>query len=161
MGRERKAGNGAGPGGHAKDRHKKTAREVDWSAPAPPGLKAHLDVPLKKSKHKSYYEFVDNKDKKKKLEYEVGCLGSCSDFSISQSFISCCLTPPQVTQDKEPPPGFEFVPIGNPELTTACKELSREQDAMIFIVSVSTTLCLSFDRQAAALLIVSSKLTVP
>lgn len=42
----------------------------------------------------------------------------------------------QITPRKSPPPGFEFVPIGNPELTSACKELSREKDAMIFIVSV-------------------------
>jgi hypothetical protein len=41
----------------------------------------------------------------------------------------------QVTGKKSPPPGFEFVPIGNPELTSACKELSRDKDAMIFIVS--------------------------
>ncbi|TAQ88086.1 hypothetical protein B7494_g3612 [Chlorociboria aeruginascens] len=33
--------------------------------------------------------------------------------------------------------GFQFVPIGDPTLTNACKELSREQDAMIFIVSGS------------------------
>lgn len=42
----------------------------------------------------------------------------------------------QFTENREPPPGFEFVPIGNPTLTTACKELSREQGAMIFIVTV-------------------------
>ena len=30
------------------------------------------------------------------------------------------------------------MPVGNPELTTACKELSREQDAMIFIVTVGS-----------------------
>lgn len=42
----------------------------------------------------------------------------------------------QTTTDRNPPPGFEFVPIGNPELTKACKELSREQEAMIFIVCV-------------------------
>ncbi|CAK7228858.1 hypothetical protein SEUCBS140593_007051 [Sporothrix eucalyptigena] len=64
-----------------------------------------------KSKHHSYYEIVENKDKKKKkLEFEN-------------------------TSRRTPPPGFEFVPVGNPELTTACKELSREQDAMIFVVS--------------------------
>jgi hypothetical protein len=44
--------------------------------------------------------------------------------------------PLQFTEDRRPPPGFEFVPIGNPALTTACKELSREQGAMIFIVTV-------------------------
>lgn len=42
----------------------------------------------------------------------------------------------QITTEKIPPPGFDFVPIGNPELTQACKELSRERDAMIFIVCV-------------------------
>jgi hypothetical protein len=51
--------------------------------------------------------------------------------------VSHTLTIIQVTTDKIPPPGFEFVPMGNPTLTTACKELSREKDAMIFIVSVS------------------------
>ncbi|KAF4123761.1 Uncharacterized conserved protein (DUF2293) [Geosmithia morbida] len=39
----------------------------------------------------------------------------------------------QVTTKATPPPGFEFVPIGNPALMTACKELSREKGAMIFI----------------------------
>lgn len=42
----------------------------------------------------------------------------------------------QFTESREPPPGFEFVPIGNPTLTSACKELSREHGAMIFIVTV-------------------------
>lgn len=43
----------------------------------------------------------------------------------------------QVTNNSNPPPGFKFVPIGDPLLTSECKELSRERDAMIFIVSVS------------------------
>lgn len=42
----------------------------------------------------------------------------------------------QFTEQIEPPPGFEFVPIGNPALTTACKEISRDQGAMVFIVVV-------------------------
>lgn len=43
----------------------------------------------------------------------------------------------QIMVDKKPPPpGFEFIPIGHPRLTQLCKELSREEDAMIFIVSV-------------------------
>lgn len=46
---------------------------------------------------------------------------------------------PQVTNDP-PPPGFVFVPVGDPVLTNACKELSREKDAMIFIVSVGSIL---------------------
>ncbi|RYP69471.1 hypothetical protein DL771_006123 [Monosporascus sp. 5C6A] len=69
--------------------------------------------PLKqppKVKHKTYFESVENTDKKKRLEFEI-------------------------TTDRHPPPGFEFIATGNPDLTTTCKELSREQDAMIFIVS--------------------------
>ncbi|RYP93726.1 hypothetical protein DL770_000098 [Monosporascus sp. CRB-9-2] len=71
--------------------------------------------PLKqppKVKHKTYFESVENTDKKKRLEFEI-------------------------TTDRHPPPGFEFIATGNPDLTTTCKELSREQDAMIFIVSDS------------------------
>ncbi|KAH9907991.1 hypothetical protein F4778DRAFT_456281 [Xylariomycetidae sp. FL2044] len=74
----------------------------------------HLN-PLKeppKIKHKSYFQSVLNADKKKKLEF-------------------------QIITDKNPPPGFEFIPTGHPNLSSACKELSREQDAMIFIVSES------------------------
>ncbi|KAK0626066.1 hypothetical protein B0T14DRAFT_509080 [Immersiella caudata] len=114
MGREKKAkaGPGATAGSSAKDRHKRDRKGnvIDWTAPLPPGLNARLDKPKPSSKHKSWFEFVENKEKKKKLEFEF-------------------------TEDRHPPPGFEFVPIGNPALTTACKELSREQGAMIFIVT--------------------------
>ncbi|KAL2021142.1 hypothetical protein VTK56DRAFT_7448 [Thermocarpiscus australiensis] len=114
MGREKKNAPGAGPGRHAKERHKKDRKgnPMDWAAPLPPGLVARRDRPRISSKHKSWFEFIENKDKKKKLEFEF-------------------------TENREPPPGFEFVPIGNPALTTACKELSREQGAMIFIVTSS------------------------
>ncbi|KAG5922191.1 hypothetical protein E4U42_005574 [Claviceps africana] len=117
MGREkRKLMVPAGAGG-AKERHKRAQRaQFDPSAPVPEGLVAKPSVP--KSKHHTYFEFVENKEKKKKLEV-------------------------QVTRAKTPPPGFEFVPIGNPVLTSACKELSREKDAMIFIVSSVATNSLS------------------
>ncbi|KFY81639.1 hypothetical protein V500_11235 [Pseudogymnoascus sp. VKM F-4518 (FW-2643)] len=58
----------------------------------------------------SYWEFTENKERKKKLEF--------------------C-----ITNEKTPPAGFTFVPVGNPELSKACKEVSREEGAMIFIVS--------------------------
>ncbi|CCE32782.1 uncharacterized protein CPUR_06647 [Claviceps purpurea 20.1] len=117
MGREkRKAILPAGASG-AKERHKRVQRaQFDPSAPIPERLVARPSVP--KSKHHTYFEFVENKERKKKLEV-------------------------QVTRNKTPPPGFEFVPIGNPVLTSACKELSRERDAMIFIVSNVATNCLS------------------
>ncbi|KAJ4424488.1 hypothetical protein N0V82_000812 [Gnomoniopsis sp. IMI 355080] len=97
----------AAAGRSVKEKHQRAARD-NITVPR------HLVVLPEKniqSKHKSYFEFFENKDKRdKKLEF-------------------------QVTTDPNPPPGFEFLPIGNPELTNACKELSREQDAMILIVS--------------------------
>ncbi|RGP72044.1 hypothetical protein FSPOR_2889 [Fusarium sporotrichioides] len=109
MGREKRNLPAAVAGG-PKERHRRAQRsQFDHAAPVPPGFVAKPALP-KTTKHHSYFEFVENKDKKKKLEF-------------------------QITTKKTPPPGFEFVPAGNPELTTACKELSREKDAMIFIVS--------------------------
>ncbi|PQE30363.1 alanine and arginine rich protein [Rutstroemia sp. NJR-2017a WRK4] len=93
-------------------KEKKSYTAEAWAEPAPQHLVAKLDVPKHSSKYQSYFEFAENKEKKKKLEF-------------------------QVTNDPNPPPGFAYVPIGDPSLTTACKELSREQDAMIFIVSRS------------------------
>ncbi|EFY88169.1 hypothetical protein MAC_05775 [Metarhizium acridum CQMa 102] len=82
-------------------------------APAPQGVLAKPTLP--KSRHHTYFEFVENTDKKEKI------------LQVKE------------TEDKIPPPGFEFVPIGNPGLTKACKDLSREKDAMIFVVSPVTT----------------------
>ncbi|OAA67241.1 hypothetical protein SPI_01817 [Niveomyces insectorum RCEF 264] len=74
MGREKKhAGRVVGPGGHAKERHKKTLRSKTWGFPTlpPTVLNARPVVPNLKSKHHSYYELVENKDKKKKLEFKT------------------------------------------------------------------------------------------
>jgi len=138
MGRDKKPG--PLPGGQAKERHRKNARDLDWSKPIPAGLKAQPDMPTVKSKHKSYLEFVENTDKQeKKLEFQVGRQGRSRGKAPSSPLRPPRLwdSPfPQVTYSKEPPPGFEFVPIGNPELTKACKDISRDQEAMIFIVTV-------------------------
>jgi len=73
MGREKKAAPGAASGNHAKDRHKRDRKGniIDWTAPLPAGLVARPDKPKPSSKHKSYFEFIENKNKKKKLEFEV------------------------------------------------------------------------------------------
>jgi hypothetical protein len=73
MGRERKTAPRAGAGRHAKERHKRDRKGnlVDWTAPLPPGLVARPERPQVNSKHKSWFEFVANKEKKKKLEFEV------------------------------------------------------------------------------------------
>ncbi|KAF7892249.1 uncharacterized protein EAF01_010329 [Botrytis porri] len=95
-----------------RKKEKKSYTAQDWAEPAPDHLIAKLDLPKHSSKYQSYFEFAENTEKKKKLEF-------------------------QVTNDPNPPPGFTYVPIGDPTLTNACKELSREQNAMIFIVSRS------------------------
>ncbi|KAI1781028.1 hypothetical protein F4818DRAFT_397537 [Hypoxylon cercidicola] len=111
MARERKKAPVPTRGVRAVTRRQKLDRALQqdntWRALNP--LKAAPQL-----KHKTYFELVENADKKKKqLEFKI-------------------------TTERHPPPGFEFVPIGHPKLTQACKDLSREHDAMIFIVSNST-----------------------
>ncbi|PHH59877.1 hypothetical protein CDD81_2427 [Ophiocordyceps australis] len=69
--------------------------------------------PITKVKHKVLFELVENREKKKKLEFTT-------------------------VRHKVPPPGYAFVACGNPELTTACKELSRDRGELMFIVSPQT-----------------------
>jgi hypothetical protein len=57
------------PPGNARSKHKIRNREKIANR-NDHGLVAKLDVP-KISKHKTYLEFAENTDKKKKLEYEV------------------------------------------------------------------------------------------
>lgn len=53
-----------------KERHKRAQRsQYDPNAPVPEGFVAKPAIP--KSKHQSYFEFVENKEKKKKLEHKV------------------------------------------------------------------------------------------
>ncbi|RKF80756.1 hypothetical protein GcM3_042001 [Golovinomyces cichoracearum] len=94
-----------------RKREKKAYTAQDWAAPIPSNLVAKLDVPKVKTKYQSYFEFAENPEKKrKKLEFKV-------------------------TNNVKPPSEYVFVPIGDPALTNACKELSRENEAMVFIVS--------------------------
>lgn len=61
--------------GGPKEKHKRKQQDrLDPKAPPPPGLlaTARPAAPTVKSKHHSYFEFVENKKhKKKKLEFEV------------------------------------------------------------------------------------------
>ncbi|KAL0940767.1 uncharacterized protein CTRU02_203530 [Colletotrichum truncatum] len=111
MGREKRNLPGAAT---AKDRHKRAAKvskAIDRSEPLPPGLVAAKPMnTVTKSKHQSYFEFIENKDKKKPLLFEI-------------------------TPNRTPPPGMKYIPIGNPELTERCKEISRELGASVYIVT--------------------------
>lgn len=63
--------------GGAKERHRRALRsQYDPKAPVPQGLVAKPAIP--KIKHHSYFEFVENKEKKKKLEFQVQSDGSKS-----------------------------------------------------------------------------------
>ncbi|PHH75288.1 hypothetical protein CDD82_4513 [Ophiocordyceps australis] len=77
---------------------------------APPVSRHTTPRPITKVKHKVLFELVENREKKKKLEFTT-------------------------VRHKVPPPGYAFVACGNPELTTACKELSRDRGELMFIVS--------------------------
>ncbi|KAJ0378108.1 hypothetical protein COL26b_003534 [Colletotrichum chrysophilum] len=111
MGREKRSQPGPAT---AKDRHKragKPSKTLDRSVPLPPGLVAAKPVTaVTNSKHQSYFEFIENKDKKKPLLFEI-------------------------TANRQPPPGMKYIPMGNPELTERCKEISREIGALVYIVT--------------------------
>lgn len=76
-----KSGNNARAGGNKEERRlrKLEQRRRDkakitpgqWAEPAPAHLVGKLNVPKVKSKYKSYFEFAENKEKKKKLEFQV------------------------------------------------------------------------------------------
>jgi hypothetical protein len=44
----------------------------------------------------------------------------------------------QLSIHTEPPPGYTFIPVGNPQLTTALKEFAKRGNHKIFSVSVSS-----------------------
>ncbi|KAI1802742.1 hypothetical protein F4811DRAFT_554582 [Daldinia bambusicola] len=110
MTRERKKAPAPARGVRALNRRAKIERAQRHQDDAWRALNPLKEPP--RMKHKTTFELVENTEKKKKLEFKI-------------------------TIDRHPPPGFEFVPVGYPQLTQMCKELSREQDAMIFIVSDS------------------------
>jgi hypothetical protein len=65
----------------AKKEHRKRDRKAYtadmWAVPAPSHLVARLEVPKHNSKYHSYFEFAENTEKKKRLEFKVsGCLRS-------------------------------------------------------------------------------------
>lgn len=61
-----------GGGGGAKDRHRRQPKsQYDPKAPMPVGFEARPVVPAYTSKHQTILELVENKDKKKKLEFQV------------------------------------------------------------------------------------------
>lgn len=69
MGRAKRGPPAAVVGG-PKERHKRAQKsQYDPLAPVPQGFTAQKA--MAKLKHHSYYEFVENKEKKKKLEVEV------------------------------------------------------------------------------------------
>ncbi|KAI3327987.1 hypothetical protein HD806DRAFT_549857 [Xylariaceae sp. AK1471] len=111
MTRERKKAPAPAHGVAAANRRAKMERAMHYSDTVWRTLNPLKPHP--KIGHKTHFELVENTDKKKKkLEFEI-------------------------TTSREPPPGFEFIPTGHPELSQECKEQSRDREAIFFIVSNS------------------------
>lgn len=71
MGREKRNPQAAASSG-PKERHRRNQRTTwDPNAPTPKGFIAKRAMPKATSKHHSYFEIVENEDKKKKLEFQV------------------------------------------------------------------------------------------
>ncbi|KAI8306487.1 hypothetical protein K4K61_004462 [Colletotrichum sp. SAR11_59] len=89
MGREKRSQPGPAT---AKDRHKragKPSKTLDRSVPLPPGLVAAKPVnSVTSSKHQSYFEFIENKDKKKPLLFEITANHQVEEIPRSQTEIN-------------------------------------------------------------------------
>ena len=130
MGRESRPLAQVATGGGAI-RHRRSARLNAFNTTSRQELVARKAAP--KLRHQTYLELVENTQKKKKLDVSVS--------SLVAGLRSMSLTPPlQFTNDCMPPPGFEFIRTGNPTLTSECKELCRQMNAKIYIVSVASLL---------------------
>lgn len=71
--------------GGAKERHKRAAKvRLASNAALPLGLEARLPRPKTSGKHHSYFEFVENADKKKKLDYQVVFIGRRSKGLVGE-----------------------------------------------------------------------------
>lgn len=69
---------------------------------------------------------------KKKLRSVVCCpVDHLSSVSHQQSN-----TLFQISFEAQAPPGYTFIPAGNPQLTNACKELCRKDGLKVFAVTV-------------------------
>lgn len=99
---------------------------------SPPASSARRPLPKPRDKHHSYLELVENKDRKKKLECEV--CGRPVPFTKPAYIL--ILRRQILSASDRIPPGYVFVRLGNPEFSSTCKELSRERDVKIYIVSV-------------------------
>ena len=75
-----------------KQRRRDKARITpgQWAEPAPAHLVGKLNVPKVKSKYQSYFEFAENTEKKKKLEFQASVLV----FSKVRTYISRLRTTP-------------------------------------------------------------------
>ncbi|OGM43787.1 hypothetical protein ABOM_006910 [Aspergillus bombycis] len=46
--------------------------------------------------------------------------------------VVCCI----ISFEAKAPPGYTFIPAGNPQLTSACKEVCRKDGLKVFAVTV-------------------------
>lgn len=56
----------------------------------------------------------------------------------------CDLNHFQISFEAKAPPGYTFIPAGNPQLTNACKDICRADGLKVFAVTVSYALKVLF-----------------
>jgi hypothetical protein len=91
-----------------------------------PAVAAGRAAAKKQRRHRVIIENVEQKQ----LKTTVGLRRS------EQIQLARKLTRPQISFQVRPPNGYTFIPAGNPDLTNALKEASREANQQIYAVSV-------------------------
>jgi len=91
-----------------------------------PTVAASRAVAKKQRRHRVIIESVGHEQKKLKTTVRQ-----------RKERLARKLTHGQISFQARPPNGYTFIPAGNPELTNALKEASREASQQIYAVSVS------------------------
>lgn len=85
-------------------------------------------------KKRPYKVILESITQEKKKLYTVVC------GRFRHTGTAKVLTMRKISFEAEAPPGYTFIPAGNPHLTNRCKELSREHGVKVLIVSVRPTI---------------------
>ena len=86
--------------------------------------------PQRKSSYKVVLEEVTGK---KKLKTLVSWAARITQYILAREL----LTAKKLSFQAEAPPGYMFIPAGDPQLTSRCKKIAKDEQLTVFIVSVS------------------------
>ena len=89
-------------------------------------------IPKRKPSYKVVFEEVGGK--RKKLKTLV-----CHVIWVHRPLhLIDALILPQLHGNSKPPTGYTFIPAGDPQLTSRCKQIAKAEGLTVFIVSVSS-----------------------